>query len=84
MSYHLSAGPYDRNTFNDTFDDVKGSLPMYSVHEALARDRMREAEQRSARPPHEKRDNERERQCRQCDQHGGRNERSKCNRPVQI
>ena len=48
MSYHLSAGPYDRNTFNDIYDDVKGSLPMYSVHEALARDRMREAEQRSA------------------------------------
>ena len=47
MSYHLSAGPYDRNTFNDIYDDVKGSLPMYSVHEALARDRMREAEQRS-------------------------------------
>jgi len=33
---------------NDRFIDFKGSLPMYSMHEALARDRMREAEQRSA------------------------------------
>jgi len=31
-----------------TFSSFKGSLPMYSMHEALARDRMRESQQRSA------------------------------------
>ena len=36
--------PSDRNHF----PNLTGSLLMYSMHEALARDRMREAEHRSA------------------------------------
>jgi hypothetical protein len=44
----MSMSTRPNHTINDRFIDIKGSLPMYSMHEALARDRMREAEQRSA------------------------------------
>jgi hypothetical protein len=48
MSGRMSGRMNTRPSNPNHFSQLKGSLPMYSMHEALARDRMREAEQRSA------------------------------------
>jgi len=48
MSTRMTGGMIAGPSAPNHFTNFQGSLPMYSMHEALARDRMREAEHRSA------------------------------------